>query len=602
MSKYPIDSQSAAIVVDGREHNRKVPNVMFQRMPELSVTLAATAPGVYPTATIKFFGANSAGTLYNKAQAYGGVPKVLAICINRKQTVTMPAVVGATTAPFQASVFERCADDIISVNAGKATTAYLKNNTRSVGELFQTLEGFIPTIINAAYAEHPDMSVTDDRMLVSAVDGSISGSIDTPIVRRPVIMERLMRTVYPGTAAGGAVEPADGTPDGDMLVFPLTGDGIEGIGGAGFDADELFKSSEGVWQLTYKPADRLKLYHEVVPGTPDVTFSDITLEISVMYSVEVIDKSKLATGEAVVNYGEVWEINPTLKTFQAGGTTVFNSDEITDNQWLGWAIYRNDATLSGGEYFLHQIDAGPAVAYSPVIKLVPPVLNPALNFHTTNTFLKLDDGNDVEFPRANDQTARGVDFLTEFNDAQHAITALANYASRYLFLYELPMFADKGRRAATTSLMCGFATGTLKFGAQYGAAVVVPTLLARQHTSTIGLGGFCAPGYPIAWTNVHAAGIPGFGTRTKTDKLPSQFTPVNNWTLPVNQAGTALQVSMFRTLLPYAAYTAPDGSCKCGSGEGMLLHPVVPNPESSNAAMGKALSASYATNAANVAK
>lgn len=581
-----------AINVDGANFRRRLPQVFFQRLTSLNLTGVA----VGSQQTIRFAGCNEAQLVYDKAKSMSAIPVAIAIVLSIRQNITIPVIAGSVRNAY-ASFSERRADDEILVNGGKATNAYLKQLPKRVGRLQNIMDAMVPGIVQTARAYHPDAQDLSQRAFSGFSDDVYRVSQDASAYRRPLFDLVQPRKIYHNGAAPITVPESSDAP-GDLVVLPLTGDGLADmtVEGAGLLASVLFTSDSGQWTIQYTPRNRTGLYYNNGAGH---TFGTFDIQVSLMWHAVQEDPANLG----VVPQGYVWEINDALQTL-AQGNNIFSADTVRDAQLVAFHPRYHDATTDGGNEFWQLVDDGPVPDYAPSLRIIPPAFNVNACFNTVESFLRITDGMTTEFPRANDLTTQGRDWLVEWN-ARYMTLGLADTMVRPLWGRELPLFSATGVATANTSLLTTTANGSVTYGAAYpGGAVttiqvpnVNPGDLTAPKDVLVGLGGFIS-GYPLLWTDQHSKGFPGFGTRAKGDMRNVNIITQGAFALPTYLAGgvaTAWPVTLWRDVAPYVEFQSPGDDCSCDPKE---AKPLAANPSSPKAPLGEALSSTVTIPAA----
>lgn len=524
------------------------------------------------------------------ASKYGGVPVAVAMAFRITQTVVMPAVASGTVARFDAPFRERHALTELLVAPGKLSDAYFRGVTRKIGPLNDRMcVSIAPGIVQEAFqllgASFGQHFNADASQQAAAFSGAPQFNQAKPLYG---MAPAQLRTVY---AAAGVTEPRAGSPNGDLLVFPFTVDGIDGdVSKAGIALERITDGSgSSYWTWTFTPYDNTALYYDDGAGH---TFGNITITPILVYRIE--RPAVGPDGVKAVTEAEVWEDRFNLPTTDTS-VTPFSSADVQDHSFVGWLPDVWDDSTDAGNYYFLNVDTGPTPDYTPVLRVIPPSFDPSRDLWTNGNYFSIGDGAVEQFP--NDVSANGARYISDVN----SLNGFNSKQPREANPPPIGMFAEmhdygqSGFRSATYTFCVSGLTSTLRYGADWATGIPVNAFdstipgVAGTAIPTAQLGG--PQFWPIAFCNKGRSGFPGVAVRAVGDMRPIVLTKVGSATTPTRPNGGSTvgwRVSLQRTRGVFAQCA---GNSKGTPG----VSPIVFDPGSAKARIGQLLSPSAAT-------
>jgi hypothetical protein len=488
-----------------------------------------------------------------RANKYGGVPVACAIAFRITQNVTIPAVAGATVSRVEAPFSERYALSTVLVAPGKLSDAYFRSVTRNIGPLNDRMyTGIAPVLcsnimqqMGSAFGQH--LNVAGEQSIT--LTGAPALYQSKPLYN---LAPPQTRAVYLGTAGGS--EPANGSEYGDLFLFPLTCDGIDGDPMRSGIPLELITDGSGssYWSWTFTMVNNTGLYHNAGAA---VTFGDFTVTPVLVYRIE--RPAVGPDGVMTVTQGEVWEDRFNLPTTDAV-VTPFSAADVMDHSFVGWLPDVIDDNTDSGNRYILRADAGPGVPYDIKLSVIPPSFPPATDLWSNGSYLGLGDGATEQWP--NDVNANGATFVNDcngLNGFQTKQSREGNAPPVGLFA-EMHDFGQSGVRTRAFSFCISGITNSgatgLRYGTTWGGGTAVSAFdttypgVAQGSVPFATLGGFQF--WPIAFCNKNRKGFPGFNVRPVGDTRPIVATKVGSFLTPtrINGGGSVgWRVSLQRT-------------------------------------------------------
>lgn len=499
------------------------------------------------------------------------------------------------------SLQERLALSTLQVIPGKAGEGYfMSNGETSIGQFLewaQTSGGFRQQF-QAAFMACDDYNLTQERGSTLS-QGFVATSQDNVAndMARALMPHDIRRVCALGPDAGGPASvslPEFGTPQADLVYFPLTLDGPTGVTSAGFGSESFF-SSENEWIFYLRP----KFDAEQYAGTATLV-GDFTITASLIYRIHVGKKQE---GDVPVPpaHGATWRWVRQAGTIPDGTSTIISGGNVVSHVCVGYPtqVYGDGNSVpkvDGNNFFWQELSPGTNVAVKR--RLVPPMLVPSdLNTPAQYLIIGREGGLDT-FPLGGYNQALGNESLKELNWRSRNAAA-KNALGLATEAIEYPIFSDYGVRNLGTSFVVfgdpatAVANPPLRFGASWGAgAAVQATVLNRGDLDLpTGLGGL--RNFLLAWCDRTVEGFAGVQVRSDSDMAGLRVLTVGTFRLPkrtytaLNQ-GVPAQVNVITRMGPYEAFSSDP--CSCDHDQ---FVPLVYSPGSKASEKGASLTSSF---------
>lgn len=554
------------------------------------------------TETIRLQSASNVQVIRDTNKQLGGEGAddavALAVVFRVRYSVDLPAT-GIDPA-FRAtkSIRERFALSTLSVKPGKAGQGYtMSRGETSIGLLLSILEDtrLCSQTMRAVRQATPGYAVTRDRNALNG-DGIATASIDSTMLTaaRNLICDEQRRVVASGTAI---TVPETGDQYEDVIVFPLTADGMHGPFTAGFSIEDLF-SATNTWEFLLRPVFDTGIY------AAGATCGDFSIEVSCAWRPGAAGKNRKGRAPSNV-YGKVWQWNNALATVAQGTLQTLAGPAVQNHVEVGYpvVVYGENidgspvSVVDGNKYFFQEIIPGSGTALK--CRLMPCNIPPS-NFNTQQVYVQIGRENgENTFPLGGWNLAYGNESLLRWNSTFTARAVPGYFNSVMGAAYgthcesqELPLFSSTGVRSAATSFCLRTPNGSLAYGTSFGAGTAVATIDApKADTVTeLDMGGLLH--FPLAFSDRTVDGFFGTEVRPAGDLSGISVLTIGGFQLPQAKYDTTgaqhpANVNVVRILTDYAGFSTDP--CACNHD---MAQPAVFNDKTPNAALGIGLTAS----------
>jgi hypothetical protein len=560
----------------------------------------SVASGVQ-TAPIRLQSASNIQVIRDTNKQLGGTGDAVALAVvfRVRYSVDVAAVGGASPA-FRATkgIRERYALSTLSIKPGKAGQGYtMSRGETSIGLLMAMLDDtrIASQTMRAVRQATPGYAVTKDRNALNG-DNIATASIDSTMLTaaRNLINDEQRRVVASGTAI---TVPETGDQYEDVIVFPLTADGMHGVFTSGFSIEDLF-SATNTWEFLFRPVFDADIYS--AGSTLNGTFS---IDLSVAWRPGGLAKNR--KGKPVnETYGKVWQWNNNIGTVVQGTLQTLPGPAVQNHVEVGYpVIVYGESTstvpvVDGANYFFQEIIPGSGTALK--CRLMPCNVTPA-SLNTQAIYLQVGRENgENTFPLGGWNLAKGNESLLRWNSSFLA-RAVPGYNKNihgaaygtHCESQELPLFSSTGVRSNATAFVVRTEPTSLYYGTAWsvGGALVPAIQAPKSDTVTeLDMGGLLH--FPIAFSDRSVDGFFGTEVRPAGDLSGITVLTIGGFQLPQAKysiAGTQnpANVNVMRVLTDYAGFSTDPCACNHDMAE-----PAVFNTATPNAALGIALTTS----------
>lgn len=563
----------------------------------------SVASGVQ-TETIRMQSASNVQVIRDTNRQLGGPncddAVALAVVFRVRYSVDVAAVAGVP-ASFRAtkSIRERLALSTISVKPGKAGQGYtMSRGETSIGLLLAMLDDtrIASQTMRAVRQATPGYTITSDRNSLNG-DSLATASIDSTMLTaaRNIINDEQRRVVASGTVI---TVPQTGDQYEDVIVFPLTADGMHGPFTSGFSIEDLF-SATNTWEFLVRPVFDTGIY-----SAGSSINGNFSIEVSCAWRPGAAGKNR--NGKAPSNtYGKVWQWNNALATVAQGTLQTLAGPAVTNHVEVGYPVivYGENIdgspvpVVDGANYFFQEVAAGTGIALKS--RLMPCNI-PPVNFNTQQRYVQIGRENgENTFPEGGWNLAYGNESLLRWNSSftARAVPGYFNSVSGAAYGthcegQEFPLFASEGVRSNATSFCLRTPNGSLKYGANFGAGAAVATIEAAKSDTVVELdmGGLLH--FPLAFSDRTVDGFFGTEVRAAGDISGISVLTIGGFQLPQahydpSGAQHPANVNVMRVLTDYAQFSTDPCAC-----DHSIATPAIFNPASPSAELGKALTTS----------